>query len=169
MLAVKILASLVIFVLISSLIGCSERKEGHDTNHIDEEHTEVSMYDAELANRLGADDYGMKIYVLALLKSGPNRPTDSTEIADLQRAHLDNIVRLAEEGKLIMAGPMMGNSDLKGIYVFDVRTVEEAKKLTESDPAIQHGSLVMELHEWYSSAAVMQIPEIHEKVVKLNP
>ena len=123
-------------------------------------------YDAELAAAYGADDYGMKLYVMALLYRGPNRDQDSTTAYDLQRAHLDNINRLAEEGKLLLAGPFGGDGDLRGIYIFDVPTVEEAEALTNSDPAIQAGSLRMELLPWYGSAAVNAIPEIHPKLEK---
>ncbi|MFV7771016.1 hypothetical protein [Shewanella marisflavi] len=57
-------------------------------------------YDAALAERLGADEYGMKLYVMAFLKRGPNRG-QSEEAKRLQRAHLDNIKHLADEGKLV--------------------------------------------------------------------
>jgi hypothetical protein len=39
-------------------------------------------YDAALAKKLGADEYGMKQYVMAFLKDGPNRITDSVKRAD---------------------------------------------------------------------------------------
>lgn len=123
-------------------------------------------YDADLAQRLGADEYGMKPFVMAFLKAGPNRSQDSTEAAALQRAHLDNITRLAEEGKLILAGPFLDEGDVRGIYVFDVATVEEARALTETDPAIQAGRLVMELHPWYGSAALLLLNDWHKKVAK---
>ena len=123
-------------------------------------------YDAQLAQKLGADDYGMKQYVIAFLKAGPNRPTDSAARMKLQMAHLKNIGRLANEGKLIVAGPFMDDQSIKGIFIFNVTTIEEAKKLTETDPAIQAGSLVMELHPWYGSAALMQTVGIHKKLQK---
>jgi len=126
------------------------------------------QYDAQLAQKLGADDYGMKQYVMAFLKAGPNRPTDSVARMKLQMAHLKNITRLADEGKLIIAGPFMDDQPIKGIFIFNVTTIEEAKKLTETDPAIQAGSLVMELHPWYGSAALMQSVEIHKKLQKKN-
>lgn len=118
------------------------------------------VYDAEKASTYGADDYGMKKYIFAFLKRGPNRSLPKEEAAQLQNAHLQNIMRLAEEGKLILAGPFFGNDDLRGIYIFDVETLEEAKSLTETDPAIKAGSLVMELKEWYGSAALMEVAKI---------
>lgn len=121
-------------------------------------------YDSLLATELKADKIGMAQYVIAFLKRGPNRPTDSLARVELQKAHMENIGRMAKEGKLILAGPFMDDGELRGIYVFDVKTVEEAKLLTETDPAVQYGSLVMELHPWYGSAALRKVNEIHDKI-----
>ncbi|WP_183556872.1 YciI family protein [Mucilaginibacter sp. SP1R1] len=118
-------------------------------------------YNAPLAKKLGADQYGMKKYVMAFLKDGPNHLQDSTARAQLQMAHLKNIMRLAAEGKLIMAGPFLDDQPIRGIFIFNVATVEEAKKLTETDPEIQAGTLIMELHPWYGSAALMEVVKIH--------
>ena len=123
-------------------------------------------YDAEYAKKLGADDLGMKKYVIAFLKAGPVKLTDSLKRSELQKAHLKNINRMADEGKLIMAGPFMDDQPLRGIYVFDVATMEEARQLTASDPAVKAGTLVMELHPWYGSAALMEIPNLHKKIQK---
>lgn len=124
------------------------------------------VYDSALAKRLNADDYGMGKYVMAFLKRGPNRSDDPAIRDSLQREHLKNIGRLAEEGKLLLAGPFMDDGDLRGIYIFDVESIKEAKKLTETDPAIQSGSLVMELYPWYGSAAVREINSIHSRIQK---
>ena len=124
-------------------------------------------YDSTYAEHLGADDYGMKSYVMAFLKKGPNRDQDSATRADLQRAHLDNITRLANEGKLVMAGPFLDDGDIRGIYIFNVTTIQEAEQLTNSDPAIKAGSLIMELHPWYGSAGLMEMNEIHKKIAKI--
>ena len=124
------------------------------------------QYDAQLAQKLGADEYGMKIYIMAFLKAGPNRLTDSAARVQLQMAHLKNITRLVDEGKLIIAGPFMDDQPIRGIFIFNVSTIEEAKKLTETDPAIKAGSLIMELHPWYGSAALMETVAIHKKIQK---
>jgi len=126
----------------------------------------ANEYDAALATKLGGDEYGMRRYVMAFLKAGPNRDQDAAEAERLQRAHLDNIRRLADAGKLALAGPFLDDGELRGIYVFNVSTIEEALKLTASDPAIQAGRLVMELHPWYGSAALMQVNEVHKKLAK---
>ncbi|TDR22758.1 YciI family protein [Marinicella litoralis] len=125
------------------------------------------IFNAELAEHLGADDYGMKMYVMAFLKKGPNRDQSAEEVIQLQQAHMANIKRMAEAGDLVMAGPF-GNNDLgmRGIYIFNVTTIEAAKALTATDPAIQAGSLVMELIPWYGSAALMQVNEIGATLAK---
>ena len=123
-------------------------------------------YDSVFAAKLGADQYGMKPYVMAFLKRGPNRSQDSVTAAALQKAHMDNIVRMAKEGKLVMAGPFMDDGDVRGIYVFDVRTVEEARQLTATDPAIQAGRLSMDLHPWYGPAVLPLVTPLFKRLEK---
>lgn len=118
----------------------------------------------EWARRLSADAHGMRRYVLALLLAGPNRDQSEEEAARLQKAHLANIARLGEEGKLVLAGPFLADGQLRGIYVFAVESVEEAQKLTETDPAIQAGRLKMELHPWYGSAALGLLNALHKRI-----
>ena len=127
--------------------------------------TTANAFDSVLAEKLGADEYGMKSYVMAFLKAGPNRDQDSATAVELQKAHRANISRLADEGKLVLAGPFLDDGEIAGIFIFNVATVEEAKQLTESDPAIKAGRLVMELHPWYGSAALVQVNDLH-KVLK---
>ena len=153
------------FALLSASLGlivaCSSSKAGQGTGQTD--HSDMA-YDSTLAAKLGADQYGMHKYVMAFLKAGPNRSQDSATAVQLQRAHMDNIFRLAEEGKLIVAGPFLDGGELRGIYIFNVETIEEAKALTETDPAVQAGRLVMELHPWYGSAAMQMVNEWHKKL-----
>ena len=158
--------SLYVFFAFTLIISCQQPTEV-PTNPSTTTATELTGgYDAQLAKECGADEYGMRQYVMAFLKRGPNRDRDSLEAANLQRAHLDNIGKLAEAGKLSLAGPFLDDGELRGIYIFNVTTLEEAKALTETDPAIQAGSLVLELHPWYGSAALMKVNELHMKVAK---
>ena len=123
-------------------------------------------YDSLLAAEYGADDYGMKKYIFAFLYRGSNTEVDSAKSMALQRAHLENIQRMARDGKLILAGPFLDRDSLRGIYIFNVPTLEEAEALTNSDPAIQAGILRMELKEWYGAAGLMAVNELNEKVTK---
>ena len=108
----------------------------------------------------------MRKYVMAFLHKGPNRDLEPEKAMQLQKAHLQNITRMAEEGKLVLAGPFFDNGDPRGIYIFAVESIEEAEKLTNSDPAIQAGSLRMELRPWYGSAALMEVNQIHSTLQK---
>ena len=123
-------------------------------------------YDSTLAKKLGADEYGMKQYIMAFLKKGPNRSQDSTKRAEIQKAHLKNIMRLAEEGKLIVAGPFLDDKDIRGIFIFNVGSIEEARKLTESDPAVKAGVLSLELHPWYGPAILPEVIKLNSKLQK---
>ena len=50
----------------------------------------------------------MTIYYVFLLKKGPTwSPDETPEIAALQEAHLANLRRLGEMGKLVLNGPLL--------------------------------------------------------------
>ncbi|MCB9364313.1 MAG: hypothetical protein H6587_07085 [Flavobacteriales bacterium] len=158
---------LIILSLAVLLFACKQEEARTKIQEQEMKNTDVkTTFDSIKAEEYGADDYGMKSYVMAFLKKGPNRDLDSTEAEKLQRAHLDNIGKMAEAGKLVLAGPFFGDGDLRGIYIFDVETIEEAQQLTESDPAIQAGSLVMELKQWYGSAALLEVGKVHPTIAK---
>ena len=60
--------------------------------------------------------------------------------------------RLAEEGKLVVAGPFGKNEkSYRGLYIFNVPTIDEAEKLVTLDPAVQAGVFVPDLTLWYGS------------------
>jgi uncharacterized protein len=124
-------------------------------------------YNESLARQYDADDYGMKTYVMAFLKRGPEAEKYSAgERAEIQKGHMENIQELSREGKLILAGPFIKSDDIRGIFLFDVATLEEAEELTSRDPAIKAGVLRMDLVQWYGSAALMAIPELHTSIQK---
>lgn len=158
-------------LVLSSLIivlfaACNNPSGNTETTAV--ENGSVGNNGVDLIEKYGADDYGMKHYVLAFLKRGPNRDQDSATAASIQRAHLDNIGRMAEKGQLVLAGPFLDDTEIRGIYIFNVESVLEAEKLTATDPAIQSGRLTMELHPWYGSAALMEVNTIHKKISKKN-
>jgi len=151
-------ATIILFVM--CLSGAVALAQGNGPSR------EQSRYDSLLARKTGADEFGMKEYVLALLKTGPVKIQDSTQRAELQRKHLQNIMRLAANGSLVLAGPFLDDQSLRGIFIFNVRTVEEAQALAETDPAVQAGLFVLEFHPWYGSAALMEVTRIHKTIEK---
>lgn len=129
---------------------------------------EEPVFDPELAKKLGADERGMKSYVLCILKTGPK---DAEVKGDERKAifagHFANIGQLSKEGKLAVAGPFGKNDKTyRGLYIFNVATVEEAEKLVVLDPAVKSGVFVYELTPWYGSAAMMIVPETHKRIEK---
>lgn len=121
--------------------------------------------DVAQSKRFGADEYGMKKYVMALLKKGPNRDALSPQQrTELQAAHMANIGRMAQKKQLVLAGPFLDNGNLRGIYVFNTPSIVTAKQWTQTDPAIKAGSLIMELKPWYGSAAIMAINDLHNQI-----
>lgn len=126
-----------------------------------------TTYDKKLADSLGADDYGMKMYVLVLLKTGSNKVTDKTVRDSLFAGHMSNIGRLADIGKLVVAGPLKKNDkEYRGIFVLNVARKEDARKLLESDPAVKANLLEAELYEWYGSAALPMYLPFYKKLEK---
>lgn len=123
-------------------------------------------YDAELAESLGADDYGMRGYVLVILKSGPT-PVPKGEARDAMfKGHFANMARLAAEGRLAVAGPLDGVDGWRGLFVLAVDDIETAKELVATDPVIQNGEMIAEYHKYYGSAALMQVNEVHGKIAR---
>lgn len=125
-----------------------------------------TTFDAELAKALGADDYGMKSYVLVILKTGPNQMAPGPERDAMFKGHMANINRLASEKKLALAGPLDGVDGWRGLFVMSVNNIEEARQLVATDPVIRSGEMIAEYHKHYGSAALMLVNEAHEKVAK---
>jgi len=128
----------------------------------------AQKYDADLAKKLGADEHGMKHYVFCMLKTGPNdTKITGKERDDLFAGHFANIKRLAGEGKLALAGPFDKNDHgARGLFIFNVETVDEAQALVATDPTIKAGIMVADLVPWYGSAALMEVNRIHNNIKK---
>ena len=95
--------------------------------------------------------YEMKQYWLVLLFSGAKRSQDSTTAAKIQQAHMNNIERLAAEGKIIMAGPMGHKGNLRGVFIMDGKDSTEIASHIKVDSAIVTGRLRFEIHPWWTA------------------
>ena len=93
---------------------------------------------------------------LGLLTRGAKwTPEKTPATEELQKAHMANINRLAEMKKLVVAGPFGDDGNLRGIFVFKVASIEEAKALAETDPAVIAGRLAIDMHPWLVPEGVL--------------
>ena len=95
--------------------------------------------------------YEMTTYYVVFLYKGEAWTAESTpETEAIQKAHLQNIERLANEGSILLAGPFLHNGDLRGMFVFVAESQEEVEAHCKNDPAVQAGRLRTEVYPWYS-------------------
>ncbi len=93
---------------------------------------------------------------LAFLTRGDKwTPEKTPATEEIQKGHMANINKLAEMKKLVAAGPFGDNGRLRGIFVFRVTSLDEAKALTATDPAVQAGRLAMDIHPWMIPEGVL--------------
>ena len=86
---------------------------------------------------------------LAFLVRGDKWTADKTPATEaIQKAHLANIEKLAQTKKLVVAGPFGDDGSLRGVFVFRTDSIEEARSLANTDPAVQAGRLVLQIHPW---------------------
>lgn len=126
-------------------------------------------FDAALAERFGADDYGMRRYVLVILKTGPTPLAAGPERDAMFRGHFANMQRLAEAGQLVLAGPLDGVDGWRGLFVFAVKTIDEARALGATDPVLMQGEMVAEYHRYDGSAALMGVNDLHQRLQRKRP
>jgi uncharacterized protein len=101
------------------------------------------------------EKWEMTTYQVAFLKRGPNwTPAETEETKAIQAGHMENIRRMGASGKLLIAGPFEDGGDLRGMFIFRVETLEEAKALAEQDPAVKAGRLRLEWHPWFAAKNV---------------
>lgn len=95
--------------------------------------------------------YDMKMYYLVFLKKGANRTQDSVTVKKLQEGHMAHLTKMAESGKMDIAGPVNSEGDLRGICIYNTATKEEAEKLANEDPMVKAGRLAVEVLPFYSA------------------
>jgi uncharacterized protein YciI len=123
-----------------------------------------AAYDAALAQKFGADEMGMRSYVLVILHSGPV-PVPAGEARDAMfRGHFANMKRLAAEGTLVLAGPLDGVDGWRGLFILAVDGIDAAKAAVATDPVVIQGEMVPEFHVYYGSAGLMAVNELHARI-----
>ncbi|MFZ4930833.1 YciI family protein [Chryseobacterium sp. Mn2064] len=165
-----------------SLISCVVYQKGEDgkpgtpgKNAVSEtssktDEVKKTVYNQKLADSLGADQYGMKAYTIVMLTTGATKIEDKTKMNSLMKGHLDNIGKLADEGKIIVAGPFLekNKENYRGMFIFNTKSKEEAEQWVKTDPAVQSGVFSFEIFPWYGSAALPLYLKHYKEISKEN-
>ncbi len=129
-----------------------------------------AVYDSVLAKKLGGNPNGMKNYIMVILTTGSADIKDKKITESLFKGHMSNMGRLAIQGKLAVAGPF-GKNDLgyRGIFIINSNSIDDAKALVDTDPAVRAGVFAPVYLKWFGSAALMETSDIHNRIVKPTP
>lgn len=140
-------------------------------SYAQEKKAEKPKYNQELATSLGADKYGMKPYTIVMLTTGTTKIEDKAKMSELMKGHMANIGKLANEGKIVVAGPFLENNkeNYRGMFIFNTKSKEEAEQWVKTDPAVQAGVFSYEIFPWYGSAALPLYLKHHDEITKENP
>jgi uncharacterized protein YciI len=99
----------------------------------------------------------MTNYQFVLLVRGPSsRPMGEREIQSHQEAHLAYLKQMLDDDRAVVAGPVDGGEELRGIVVLDVGTVERARAIMADDPWVRAGRLKAEVHSWWTTRDVFR-------------
>lgn len=90
-----------------------------------------------------------KQYCLRLYRKGPKRDQPPEEADRIQMEHLRYLFGLRAEGKIVINGPVIDESGLSGMAIFNTTDKEEVKRLSAEDPAVRAGRVVYEVYDWY--------------------
>ena len=93
----------------------------------------------------------MQKYFIAFLKKGPNRSQPEEEAHKLQSAHMAHLGKMYELGYADISGPFEVDSDISGITIYNVPTLQMADSLANADPMVKAGRLVIEMHPWWAA------------------
>ncbi|MFL9834468.1 YciI family protein [Chryseobacterium terrae] len=128
-------------------------------------------FNQKLADSLGADQYGMKAYTIVMLTTGTAKIDDKEKKSELMKGHMENIGKLAKEGKITVAGPFLEKNqrDYRGMFIFNTKSKEEAESWVKTDPAVAAGIFNYEIFSWYGSAALPLYLKHHDEIAKENP
>ena len=111
-------------------------------------------------------------YVFVNLRSGPHSGEGTKEERDaIFRGHMSNMRRLADEGKLLVAGPYDAPDDktLRGLFLFDVASLDEARELVKTDPGVKAGEFRPELRPLSASSVLRKTGEYEKELLKNLP
>jgi uncharacterized protein YciI len=98
------------------------------------------------------------VYELVLLRRGQSEPRLDAETMELlQRQHLGHLETMKAAGHLAVAGPFGDQPDdnWRGLCVYQVGSLDEARRLAQADPAVRAGQLTVDVMHWYTAKGAL--------------
>jgi uncharacterized protein YciI len=104
-----------------------------------------------------------KSYMFVFLHSKPSTPALAKDTVEkLMKGHLENIERLAKEGKLLAAGPFEGGG---GLFILNTDSKAEGWEWLKTDPGIQADRWEVEMLPYVPrKGGVCQVKEPYQMV-----
>jgi uncharacterized protein len=101
-------------------------------------------------------------YQLVILRAGDNvQEVPRDQLMEMQKQHLAHMSAIAEQGKILVAGPFSDQQDksMRGMCIYRCDSIDEARQLAEGDPAVQAGRLKVEVLTWNVEKGYMVFPK----------
>ena len=95
-------------------------------------------------------------FIFGFLMVGKTTTQTPAQVKDIQAGHLAYMDALHKQGKLVAAGPFVDGSDYRGIVIYRLKTVEEAKQLAAQDPAVKAGRLILDARPWMTFKGILK-------------
>jgi uncharacterized protein YciI len=106
--------------------------------------------------------FEMESFQLVLLRRGPAwTPEVTPAVEALQKQHIAHLEAMSQAGKMVIAGPLGDQADptLRGVCLYRVGSVDEARALAEQDPAVKAGRLRVEAMTWWVGKGYLAFPK----------
>jgi len=101
----------------------------------------------------------MTTYYFGVLMKGPKWSAQATpERTTIQEGHMAHLEAMWKAGKLVLAGPLADDGDWRGVLIYRTKTLEEAQRLANDDPAVKAGRLVVTMHPWMVERGILPDP-----------
>jgi len=102
------------------------------------------------------------VYEFVLLRRAEDRPELDEAAADLlQSQHLGHFKAMKDAGHMRVAGPLAEQPDdsWRGICIYQVGSLTEARRLAELDPAVRAGVFRVDVMQWYTAKGAVAFPD----------
>jgi uncharacterized protein YciI len=115
---------------------------------------------------LASEGRAVRDYVFVFIRTGPLRTPTPEQSQEAMQGHFANMGRLADDGKLLIAGPYADprpTPDHRGLFVMDETEVAKGLELANTDPAAVMGVFVMSAHRFTTDRPLTDLPRLEKE------